>query len=98
MADNTDSLEYTLKGSGTSHRVNSILVQRKATQEGISTTEDEEFVQPTKQKCLRSLPANVVLREIPEYYSGKQSGSGELIHVQKLDESRKYAETNYYQG
>ena len=71
-------------------------VQRKATQEGISTTEEEEFVQPTKRKCPRSLPANAVLREIPEY-SGKRSGPGELIHVQKLDESRKYAETNYCQ-
>ena len=50
-----------------------------------------------KRKCLRSLPANAVLRETPEYYSGKRSGPGELIHVQKLDESRKYAETNYYQ-
>ena len=54
-------------------------------------------MQPTKRKCLRSLPANAVLREISEYYSGKRSGPGELIHVQKLDESRKYAETNYYQ-
>ena len=34
VADNTDNLE-TLAGSGTFHRVNSILVQRKATQEGI---------------------------------------------------------------
>ena len=50
---------------------------------------------PTKRKCLRSLPANAVLREIPEYYSDKRSGPGELI--QKLDESRKYTETNYYQ-
>ena len=44
VADNIDSLECTLTGPGTSHRVNSILVQRKATQEGISTTEEEEFV------------------------------------------------------
>ena len=97
VADDIDSLECTLTGPGTSHRVNSVLVQRKATQEGISTTQEEEFVQPTKRKCLRSLPANAVLREIPEYYSGKRSGPGELIHVQKLDESRKYAQTNYYQ-
>ena len=54
-------------------------------------------MQPTKRKCLRSLPANAVFREIPEYYSGKRSGPGELIHVQKLDESRKYAETNFFQ-
>ena len=83
-ADNIDSLECTLTGSGTSHRVNSILLQRKVTQEGISTTEEEEFVEPTKRKCLRSLPANAVLREITEYYSGKRSGPGELIHVQKF--------------
>ena len=31
VADNIDSLECILTGSGTSHRVNSILVQRKAT-------------------------------------------------------------------
>ena len=31
------------------------LGQRKSTQEGISTTEEEEFVQPTKRKSLRSL-------------------------------------------
>ena len=54
-------------------------------------------MQPTNRKCLHSLPANAVLREIPEYYSGKRSGPGELVHAQKLDESRKYAETNYYQ-
>ena len=64
--------------------------------EGISTTEKEEFVQPLKQKCLRSLSANAVLREILEYYSGKRSGPGERIHVQKLDESRRYAKRNYY--
>ena len=98
VADDIDSLECTLTGPGTSHLVNSILVQRKATQEGISTTEEEEFVQPTKRKCLCSLPANAVLREIPEYYSGKRSGPGELIHVQKLDESRKYAQTNTIKG
>ena len=97
VADNIDSLECTFTGSGTFHRVNSILVQRKATQEGISTTEEKEFAQPTnaKRKCLRSLPANAVLRETHEYYSGKRSGPGELIHVQKLDESRRYARTNY---
>ena len=71
VADNIDNLECTLAGSGTSHRVNSILVQRKATQEGISTTEEKEFLQPTKRKCLCSLPANAFLREIPEYYCGK---------------------------
>ena len=97
VADNIDNMEGTLTGSGTSHRVNSIFVQRKAAQEDVSTTEEEEYVQPTKRKCLRSLPPNAVLREIPEYYSGKRSGPGELIHVQKLHESRKYAETNYYQ-
>ena len=76
VADDIDSLECTLTGPRTSHRFNSILVQRKAAQKGISTTEEEEFVQPTKRKCLRSLPANAVLREIPEYYSGKRSGPG----------------------
>ena len=48
VADNIDNLECTLTGSGTSHRVNSIFVKRKAAQEGVSTTEEEEYVQPTK--------------------------------------------------
>ena len=48
VADNIDNLECTLTGSGTSHHVNSIFVQRKAAQEGVSTTEEEEYVQPTK--------------------------------------------------
>ena len=35
VADNIDSLECILIGSGTSHLVSSILVQRKSTQEGM---------------------------------------------------------------
>ena len=38
VADNIESLECTLIGSGTSHCVNLILMQRKATHEGINTT------------------------------------------------------------
>ena len=48
VAVNLDNLECTLTESGTSHHVHSVLVQRKTTHEGISTTEKEEFVQPTK--------------------------------------------------
>ena len=51
-------------------------------------------MQPTKRKCPCSISTNAVLREILEYYSDKRSGPGELIHVQKPNESRKYAKKN----
>ena len=59
VADNIDNLECTLTRSGTSHHVNFILVQKKVDKE--STVEEEEISQPTKRKCLRSLPADAVL-------------------------------------
>ena len=59
VADNIDNLECTLTGSGTSHHVKSILVQKKVDKE--NTVEEEEISQPTKRKCLRSLSADDVL-------------------------------------
>ena len=41
VADNLDNLECTLTGSGTSHRINSILVQKKVDKE--NTVEEEEI-------------------------------------------------------
>ena len=62
-----------------------------------NTVEEEEISQPTKRKCLRSLPADVVLREIPEYYAGKRTGPGELKHIRDLDKSSKHTGHNYHQ-
>ena len=95
VVDNINNLECTLTGSGTSHRVNSILVQKKVDKE--NTVEEEEISQPTKRKCLHFLPADAVLREIPEYYAGKLRDPGELKHICDLDKSSKYTEHNYHQ-
>ena len=89
IADNIDSLECTLSRSGTSHRVNSILVmQRKpgldGEQSGEALDEACTYTPPTKKKCKRSLPSDVVTRVIPEYYGGKRIGPGELSHIQSL--------------
>lgn len=91
IADNIDNLESTLTGAGTSHRVNSILVtKRKAAELGVDDTEEGEL--PVKRKCHRTLPEDVISREIPEYYGGKRVGPGELQHVKDLHTSTNYAE------
>ena len=85
IADNIDNLEHTLSGSGTSHRVNSILVtERKHELDREWIGEVADYTPPTKEKCKRSLPSDVVTRVIPEYYGGKRIGPGELPHVQNL--------------
>ena len=43
IADNIDNLESTLSGSGTSHRVNSILVTTKATEINREIEEEDEY-------------------------------------------------------
>ena len=95
VADNIDNLECTLTGSGTSHLVNSILEQKNVDKE--NAVEKEEISQPTKRKYLRSLPADAVLREIPEYYAGKHTGPCEFKHIRDLDKSSKYTEHKYHQ-
>ena len=50
------------------------------------------YAPPVAKKCRRSLPATVVTKEIPEYYSGKRVGPGELPHVQNLGLSSSYSE------
>ena len=74
VADNIDSLECTLTGSGTSHRVNSILVTERNEKERRVRWPDRDYAPPVAKKCRRSLPATVVTREIPEYYGGKREG------------------------
>ena len=86
IADNIDNLECTLSGTGTSHRVNSILVLNKK-EEHNQLSEDvgnEVCEPPLKKKCKRSLPSDIVIREIPEYYGEKRVGPGELPYVQNL--------------
>ena len=88
IADNIDNLECTLSGSGTSHRVNSILVTERKPEldgehSGEALNEECTYTRPTKKKCKRSLPSDVVARVIPKYYGGKRIGPGELPHVKK---------------
>ena len=78
VADNIDNLECTLSGAGTSHRVNSILVKKQTQLENQAINEQEELQPPTKRVCRRSLPPEAINNEIPEYYSGKRVGPGEL--------------------
>ena len=59
IADNIDELESTDSGFGTSHRVNSILVTR-GRKRGSSQDEEQSKSPPTKKKCLRSLPKDMV--------------------------------------
>ena len=92
VADNIDSLECTLTGSGTCHRVNSILVTQRNEKESRDESDDQDFALPVAKKCRRSLPATVVTREIPEYYSGKREGPGELSHVQNFGVSCSYSD------
>ena len=90
MADYIDDLECTLSVSGTSHRVNSILVMERNQEQSEDESEDEEYAPPTKRKCKRSLLSTVVIRDVPEYYGGKRAGPGELPHVQNLGISSFY--------
>ena len=85
IADNNDNLEYTLSGSGTSHRVNSILVtERKLGQDEEQNGKALDKPCTYTPKCKRSLQSDVVTRVIPEYYGGKHTGPGELAHIQNL--------------
>ena len=90
IADNIDNLECTISGSGTSHRVNSILVLEKKQEDNGDNVKDKDYEPPSKKKCKRSLPSDTVTRKIPEYYGGKRVGSGELPHVQNLGISSSY--------
>lgn len=92
VADNIDNLECTLSGSGTSHRVNSILVTERNARESGDESDDQEYAPPVAKKCRRSLPATVVTRQIPEYYGGKREGPGELPLVQDLGVSSSYSD------
>ena len=79
VADNIDNLECTLSGAGTSHRVNSILILKRQPPETLEKNLDKEDVHynpPVKRKCKQSLSADVVTREIADYYGGKRIGPG----------------------
>ena len=88
VADNIDNLENTMPGSGTSHRVNSILVTMKALEE--VEEGEEECCPPTKRKCRRSLPPEAVSSEIPDNYGGKCVGPGKLNEMKNLSQSCSY--------
>ena len=64
VADNTDNLENTMTGSGTSHRVNSTLVTMKAPETNQEVEEgEEEYCRPTKRKC-RGILGNMVILSV----------------------------------
>ena len=81
IVNNIDNLECTLTGIGTSHCVNSILVFLSLLSEAVG---NEVSQPPLKKKCKRSLPSDIVIREIPEYHGRKRVGPGELPYVQNL--------------
>ena len=89
IADNIDNLKRTLIGSGTSHRVNSILVIKgKPTEtDGVA---DEAQERPAKRKCRRSLPTDFLARQIPDHYGWKCMGPGELSYVKDLTIASSY--------
>ena len=90
VADNIDELENTDSGFGTTHRVNSILVTR-----GNRCVSDQLFHDespPTKKKCRRSLPKDMVKQNVPEYFHGKRQGPGELNNLNNIYTTKKYDE------
>ena len=91
VADNIDNLENTMTGSGTLHRVNSILVTMKTPETNEKVEEgEEEYCPPTKRKCRISLPPDAVSSEILDYYRGKRVGPGKLNEVKNLSQSCSY--------
>ena len=87
VADNIDNLENTATGFGTSHRVNSILVTKRS--RCVDQDEQNNFP-PTKRKCRRSLPAEKVNFDVPEYFHGKRVGPGVLQYVKGIKSSTMY--------
>ncbi|CAB4007602.1 Hypothetical predicted protein [Paramuricea clavata] len=93
VADNIDNLECTMSGAGTSHRVNSILVMKRQPQETFEENlegDGEQYHPPVKRKCKRSLSADVITREIQDYYGGRRVGPGVLSHIQHLGITSSY--------
>ena len=91
VADNMDNLENIVTVSGTSHRVNSILVTMKTPETNQEVEEgEEEYCRPTKRKCQRYLPSEAVSSEIPDYYGDKRVGPGKLNEVKNLSQSCSY--------
>ena len=101
VADNIDNLECTASGAGTSHRVNSILVLKKMVRKNWPEQDENENGDwteylvpdnpPAKRKCRRALSAEVVMKDIPEYYRGRRVGPGVLSNVEYLGVSSSYA-------
>ena len=72
--------------TGTSHRVNSILVMKSSRPDG----DDELEIRPSKRNCKRSLPTDLVTKELPDYHRGKRVGPEEIDVVKKLDIGSTY--------
>ena len=80
VADNIDNLECTISGTGTSHRVNSILVLKQEHRVGAEDNSGDKVPQkpPAKRKCKRSVVGDVVNKETPGHYRGRRVGPGVL--------------------
>ena len=88
VADNIDNLKCTMSGAGIF-----ILVLKRQPRETLEKNlreEDVHYNPPVKRKCKRCLSADVVAREIPDYYGGNRIGPGVLQHVQPLGISSSY--------
>ena len=92
VADSIDNLECTLRGSGMSHSVNSILVMERNERESGDESVDQDYAPLVAKKWRKSLVATVVTKEIPEYYSGKRVGPGEMLDILTLGVSSSYSE------
>ena len=88
IAGNIDNLERTLSRSGTSHRVNFILLMKGKPIETDDVADEAAQERPSKRKCRQSLPTDFVAREIP--YGGKRMRPGELTYVKDLTTTSSY--------
>ena len=79
------------------HHVNSILAKKLTQVENQAINEQDELQPPTKRVCRSSLPPEAFNNEIPEYYSGKRVGPGELKELERFKDSIKYTDQSYNQ-
>ena len=85
--------------TGTSHRVNSIVVMKRSRPDG----DDELEIRPSKRICKRSLPTHLVTKELPDYYRGKRVGPEEKLdngstYRNKVDDQRKLLKMSHMGG
>ena len=60
------------------------MVKKQTQVENQAINKHEELQPPTNRACRRSLPPEAINNEIPEYYSGKRVGPGELKELERF--------------